>query len=100
MARGGARNGAGRPAGATNKRTQKREAAMAEAAKAVEGAIAEAFSGDAHALLMAVYKDPSRDMALRVDAAKAAIRYEKPALSSIEANLSVSNHEAALDELA
>lgn len=31
---------------------------------------------------MAVYKDPALDLALRVDAAKAAIRFEKPALAA------------------
>jgi hypothetical protein len=41
-----------------------------------------------------VYKDPSKEMALRIDAAKAAIRYEKPALSTIEARV-----EATVDAL-
>lgn len=72
---------------------------MAETARAVSEAIPEAFEGDAHALLMAVYKDPSRPIDLRVDAAKAAIRYEKPALANIEANVTVNDHETALDEL-
>jgi hypothetical protein len=38
------------------------------------------FKGDAHAFLMMVYKDPSLPLALRLDAAKAAITFEKPAL--------------------
>jgi hypothetical protein len=38
------------------------------------------FKGDAHAFLMMVYKDPSLPLALRLDAAKAAIPFEKPAL--------------------
>ena len=37
--------------------------------------------GDAHAYLMSVYKDPLKPENLRIDAAKAAIRYERPALS-------------------
>lgn len=67
---------------------------MSEAAKTIEEALEGAFEGDAHALLMVVYKDPSKEMALRIDAAKAAIRYEKPALSTIEARV-----EATVDAL-
>src|SRR5262245_4878630 len=78
----------GRSPGAKNKLTKEREAAMAEAAgKVCEALGTTAFDGDAHALLMLVYKDTSRDIALRVDAAKAAIRYEKPALANIEQKL-------------
>jgi hypothetical protein len=47
------------------------------------------FEGDAHALLMAAYKDPALPMDLRVDAAKAAVRYEKPALSSVDMRAAV-----------
>ncbi|WP_207483150.1 hypothetical protein [Arenibaculum pallidiluteum] len=39
---------------------------------------------DAHAVLKAVYADPGQDWPLRVSAAKAAIRYERPALASTE----------------
>ena len=39
------------------------------------------------ALLMAVYKDQAHEIELRIDAAKAAVRYEKPALSSMTATL-------------
>jgi hypothetical protein len=41
------------------------------------------FAGDAHAFLMAVYKNPKLDLHTRIDAAKAAIGYEKPRLASI-----------------
>jgi hypothetical protein len=77
----------GRPPGAKNRRTEEREAATAEAAAQIEQALGDAFQGDAHALLMAVYKNPANELPLRVDAAKAAIRYEKPALSSIDAKV-------------
>lgn len=82
-------NPRGRPPGAKSKRTVERELAVLDAAKAIEAAIDGAFEGDAHALLMVVYKDPGREMALRIDAAKAAIRYEKPALSAVEAKVEV-----------
>jgi hypothetical protein len=87
-------NPRGRPPGSKSKRTVEREQAMSEAAKTIEEALEGAFEGDAHALLMVVYKDPSKEMALRIDAAKAAIRYEKPALSTIEAKV-----EATVDAL-
>lgn len=52
--------------------------------KAVEDALPDAFKGDAHALLISVYKDPSHPLPLRLDAAKAAISFEKPKLAAVE----------------
>jgi hypothetical protein len=79
----------GRPPGAKNKRTAAREAAMKAAAAEVKQVLGKgAFEGDAHALLMMVYKDQRRDIELRLDAAKGAIRFEKPALSAVDANVS------------
>lgn len=75
-----------RTVGAKNKHTRKRELAVIEAAGEIEKTLAKAFKGDSHALLMTVYKDEERPIELRVDAAKTAIRYEKPALSSIDAH--------------
>ena len=86
MARGakpGERRG-GRAAGVPNKRSDRFRTAIQEKAKKLEALVPGAFEGDAHALLMAVYKDPAHELTLRVDAAKAAIRYEKPALSSVD----------------
>jgi hypothetical protein len=74
----------GRPVGVKNKHTLEREAQLAELAEKATALIAEPFDGDAQAFLMFVYKDPSKDMHLRIDAAKAAIRYEKPALQAVE----------------
>src|SRR5687767_9567326 len=70
----------GRPKGSKNKRTVEREVAMQKAAQAITAAIPEAFEGDAHALLMATYKDTALPLPTRLDAAKAAIGYEKPRL--------------------
>jgi hypothetical protein len=73
--RPGERRG-GRQKGTPNKRTVALEKALADAAAKITGA------GDAHALLMAVYKDSRQPIELRVAAAKAAIGFEKPRLSS------------------
>jgi len=54
------------------------------------------FKGDAHAFLMMVYKDPSLPLALRLDAAKAAIPFEKPALAATSP--AFSDLDAALSE--
>jgi len=85
----------GRPRGAKNKRTVEREAALQEAAARIEGTIDGAFQGDAHGFLIAVYKDPEMPLTVRVDAAKAAISFEKPRLQASEHNLKSSDHAIA-----
>lgn len=88
MARGGARQGAGRKKGGKNRRTKERERAVREAQQKAEQALgAKVFEGDAHALLCLVYKDTEQPISIRLDAAKAAIGYEKPRLSTIDASL-------------
>jgi hypothetical protein len=74
----------GRPKGAKNKRTTEREVAMREAAVQIEKSVDGAFEGDALAYLTSIYKDPTKPETLRIDAAKVAIRYERPALAPIE----------------
>lgn len=81
MARGGKREGAGRKPGSRNKKTERTNEAKAAAAAAIESAIPGAFEGDAHDLLMAVYKDPRHDVRARIDCAKAALPFEKQRLS-------------------
>lgn len=86
MARGsrpGERRG-GRQKGTPNKRSIALEEKVREAAEIIESTLPEAFKGDAHALLMTVYKDPNSPMPLRIDAAKAAIAFEKPKLASVQ----------------
>jgi hypothetical protein len=82
--RGGHRANAGRPKGRTNKRTETREAVVLEMKRALESGIPGAFEGDSHALLMSIYKNPALDIDLRLDAAKAAIPYEKPRLAAVD----------------
>ena len=84
--RPGERRG-GRQRGAKNKRTVARERAQAEAAMKITEALGtEAFPGDAHAYLVAIYKDPAQPIERRMDAAKATIGYEKPRLAAVDTN--------------
>lgn len=99
MSLGGKRPGAGRPKGAKSKFTKEREAAMERAAETIAAVIPGAFDGDAHALLMAVYRDPAQEWALRVQAASKAIGYEKPALSSVEAKVMATIQDVSEDQL-
>lgn len=90
----------GRPTGAKNKQTVAREAKMQEAAQAISEVIEGAFDGDSHTLLMTVYKDPAQPWPIRLDAAKAALPYEKQRLAAVELSGSIGlNHEDALGEL-
>lgn len=95
MSGGGSKPGerrGGRKAGSKNKRTIEREQAMQEAARGVEEALPDAFEGNALALLMAVYKDKTLPLETRMDAAKAAVRFETPPLGAIEPNRSQTQH--------
>ncbi len=74
----------GRQPGVSNKRTVALAQAQAAAAEKVTAALRDAaFDGDAHALLVSVYRDTTQPMELRLNAAKAAIAYEKPRLQSV-----------------
>src|SRR5947209_6565497 len=74
----------GRKKGTPNKRTAALQQAAVKTAKKVRAALgAAAFDGDAHALLMTVYRDIDTPLDLRVEAAGKAIPYEKPKLSSV-----------------
>lgn len=77
-------NPRGRPKGSANKRTVARDARLAVVEKKLASVIPGLFEGDSHALLMSVYKNPAMEWSARIDAAKAAIRFEKPSLSAVE----------------
>ena len=70
--------GPGRPPGSKNKKTL----ALEEAARQAAASIDQAFEGDAHAFLTAVYCDPAVPLEIRIMAASRALRVEKPALSA------------------
>src|SRR6266478_2548574 len=76
MATGQKKTG-GRQKGSRNKSKIASEEAAAETVAMIGKVIPDAFAGDAHAFLVAVYKDPSQDPLARKDAAKAALPYEK-----------------------
>jgi hypothetical protein len=99
MPRGGSRPGerrGGRRKGSRNKRSKALDEAQGQAAALIEGVIPGAFPGNAHALLMAVYKNPEIPLHVRVDAAKAAIAYETPRLERRDLNHGVTNPVAEL----
>lgn len=78
-------NPRGRPKGASNKVTIARRAEIAKVAQQIEESLPDgAFTGDAHALLMTVYKNVAYPIDVRLDAAKAAVSYEKPRLQAVE----------------
>ena len=77
-------NPRGRPKGSKNKRSVDLQAELAQVAASVEHFVPNAFPGDAHAYLMRVYKDPGKPDNLRIDAAKAAVQYEKPKLAMMD----------------
>ena len=80
-AKPGERRG-GRQKGTKNKATLR----LAEVLAAASAAMAIGGVIDAHVLLMAVYKNTTLDIELRLDAAKMAIRYETPVPSAVVAN--------------
>ncbi len=57
---------------------------MSEMASLLEKTIEGAFQGDALAYLVSIYKDPTKPDDVRIDAAKAAIRYERAPFAPAE----------------
>jgi hypothetical protein len=86
----------GRQRGSRNKKTVLLEEKGREALAKALGP--QAFDRDAHSLLIAIYKDESRPVELRLDAAKAAIRFEKPALAALDARGTIENVHYAVGE--
>jgi hypothetical protein len=78
----------GRKRGAKNKRTLLLEDAARQLLDNAGNILGEnTFEGDTHALLILTYKNTSLPLQIRLDAAKAAIRFEKPVLSAIDAHV-------------
>ena len=81
--KGNYKTGPGRPKGSKNKKTLALEAAARQAAASID----DAFQGDAHAFLTAVYQNPKAPLEIRILAATKALRVEKPALSAVGAKV-------------
>lgn len=84
MPRGGARPNAGRKPGIRSARTVDRLRKVAQLQAVLNDTIPRVFQGDAHAFLTAVYKNEDLDLKMRLDAATAAIGYEKPKLAAVQ----------------
>jgi len=82
-------NPRGRPKGAKSQYTKEREKKVEETAKVLNDLLPDAFDGDAHAFLMAIYKDRTLPVKDRLAAATAAIGYEKPKLGSVDVKAEV-----------
>jgi hypothetical protein len=80
----------GRKKGTKNKRTVAFEQALESTRQAMVRYLgdldAEADDIDAHGLLMAVYRNPTMPVELRVEAAGKSLPFEKPRLGSIDVN--------------
>lgn len=74
----------GRPYGAKSRHTKARETALSQASAKIHMLMPGAFVGDAHALLMLCYKNSELPIEVRLEAAKAALPYEKPRLAPVE----------------
>jgi hypothetical protein len=69
----------GRKRGSQNKKT----AALQRAVEQAVGELIEPFEGDSYAFLATLYKNKELPLAVRLDAAKTAIAYERPRLSNV-----------------
>ena len=76
-------NPRGRPKGSTSKVILARRTLAAKAGDRAARRINNPFDGDSHEFLASVYKDPMQPLMKRIEAAKAAIQFEKPKLGSI-----------------
>jgi hypothetical protein len=93
----------GRKRGTPNRRTVQLERAMERVAQTLAEHLGEhCFPGDAHALAIAIYKDTRNDPELRLEAAKAAMPYEKPRLSAVEhsGNIGTTHEDRLFQRLA
>jgi hypothetical protein len=83
-AKPGERRG-GRAKGTPNKKTAEAMQAAQEAGRVLAEHLGDkCFAGDAHALAMALYKDTTQPIEIRLEAMKAALPYEKPRLAAVE----------------
>ena len=99
FAAGNNANPSGRPRGARDHRLRERDARTAEICARL-GLTEGGGKLDAHGLLVAVYAEPGLPIELRVDAAKAALRVEKPALAAATVSGDINHTVSIADQLA
>jgi hypothetical protein len=84
---GGYRQGGGRPKGSQSETVKARRAVqrdlVAKVVKQFQIDHPDAFQGDAVSLMQCVYRDASLPLDVRIDAAKAVARFERPQLAAV-----------------
>ena len=93
MARGGKREGAGRRKGTTGIKSTKTRERIAVAERAIASGVTPLD------YMLSILRDESNDKTERFAAAKECAPYIHPRLSSVEANVKVSEHEDNLRRL-
>jgi hypothetical protein len=87
---GGYRPGGGRPKGSQSANVKARKAAQREIVHKVVQQFQidhpDAFPGDAVSLLQCIYRDAALPLEVRIDAAKAVARFERPQLAAVMTN--------------
>ena len=73
----------GRRKGTPNKRTAALKAAAAATIERFEQDMPAAFDGDGVAFLQTIYRNPSLELSMRIDAAAKAARYERPTTTNV-----------------
>lgn len=84
MARGGSREGAGRPAGSPNTHTSSFRVALRQ--------YCEQLGVDPHHTMVEMLADPAIDATLKLNAAKELAQYMEPKLKSVEHSGAVDHH--------
>ena len=92
-------NPMGKKPGTRNKATLAREAEMAKLVAAQQATQPQLFA-DAHSFLVAVYMNEALPMAVRLDAAGKAVRFERPALSASHYTGDINHVVSIADQLA
>ena len=79
--------------------TAARQIMLQDAAARVMAGRPAGFPGDAHQLLVTIYRDESLPLSMRLDAAKSAVKYERPALAATMVTQKNALDELSLDDL-
>ena len=92
-------NPTGRPKGRLDQRVKQREEALRKITAQLGHDADNGPQFDAHTFLCAAYRHPDLPIDIRVDCAKVAIRFEKPALQANSLTGDVHHHFSIADQL-